>query len=282
MIFNILFGNLLLKRIMMSNEEKSESLRIGNSEKPSEEDCGYHIESEGFEVMDYPLDMIQVLKKQGQHKCDLQWITPNAETFIMRNARVSSKNPDSNNVGLINYLIKHKHWSPFETASMCVEIVTSRTIARQILRHRTFSFQEFSQRYQDVNILTENSTETDFMKWDARTEHEKNRQSSVETDDPELLNFFDETQREIWDFAFEKYKSALKKGVAKEQARCLLPEGLTKTRMCMSGTIRSWIHYIDLRCAEDTQFEHRIIANLAKKILISECPHIAKALKWCN
>tara|TARA_R110001599_G_scaffold21639_2_gene81035 strand:- start:3093 stop:4553 length:1461 start_codon:yes stop_codon:yes gene_type:complete len=225
-------------------------------------------------------DIGDVLSKQGQNHCELQWITPNSEKFILRNARISSKVRDSGKVGLINYLIKHGHWSPFETASMCVEIVTSRTIARQILRHRSFSFQEFSQRYQDVEILTDKEIEEEFVRWEARTEHEKNRQSSVETDDWRLIDKFHKSQKDVWLFANDEYKNALKSGIAKEQARCLLPEGLTKTRMCMSGTIRSWIHYIDLRSKEDTQYEHRIIANLAKSILIKECPNIATSLGW--
>lgn len=215
----------------------------------------------------------------------LQWITPEAEVVIMRNARKSSKDPTSDNVKLLDYLIKHKHWSPFEMATMCVDIETSRTIARQILRHRSFSFQEFSQRYQDVEVL-----ENDMMSWEARLENPKNRQSSLpiisdaETNEVTLnqkhplQEKFEALQARVRKECLESYREAIKLGIAREQARCLLPEGLTKTRMSMSGSIRSWIHYINIRCHEDTQKEHRLIAEAVKDILIQQCPYTSKAL----
>lgn len=207
-------------------------------------------------------------------------ITQDAEKEILHCARVSSKNPDAGGVGLINYLIKHGHWSPFEMATMSLEIKTSRSISRQIIRHRSFSFQEFSQRYENPQVLSEQR-----IHWEARLEHEKNRQSSVRLndDDPkkaELQKNFDDQQDLVWDTCMKAYMECLKQGIAREQARALLPEGLVCTRVQMMGNIRSWIHYIQLRSAPDTQQEHRVIAEIAMIILSKMCPHIAKALKW--
>ncbi len=193
----------------------------------------------------------------------------------MRCARKSSKNPTSDDVRLIKYLIKHKHMSPFEMASMCVDIETSRTIARQILRHRSFSFQEFSQRYQDIEVVGE-----DRIHWQARKEHPKNRQSSTDTATAEEQVAFDAAQQEVWASAITNYRKLVRSGIAREQARCVLPEGLTKTKMAMSGTLRSWIHYIDLRTQPDTQQEHRVLAEAAKEILLRQCPHICAAMGW--
>jgi thymidylate synthase (FAD) len=203
----------------------------------------------------------------------LQWITPSCEINIMRNARLSSDNPKSDNVGLISYLIKHEHWSPFETASMCVQIECSRTIARQILRHRSFSFQEFSQRYQFIDEETP-------IHWEARMEHKKNRQSSVPLKEgqKDIQDKFDALQKRVWEESTKAYREALDLGIAKEQARCLIPEGMVKTKMCMSGTIRSWIHYIQLRTKEDTQQEHREIAEKVREILKRECPNISQSI----
>ena len=198
-------------------------------------------------------------------------ITPGAEEIILKCARVSSNDPDNKSKKLISYLMKHGHWSPFEMANVCISIKTSRTIARQILRHRSFSFQEFSQRYQDNK-----QQEDTFITWEARTEHSKNRQSSVETNDEQLKQQFLELQQDVWKSSQNAYKKALALGIAKEQARCLLPEGLTETHMYMSGSIRSWIHYIDLRTKEDTQKEHREVALQCKEILKKECPNIFK------
>jgi thymidylate synthase (FAD) len=220
-------------------------------------------------------ELQQEIEEEGP--ISLQWITPHCETVIMRNARVSSANPNSDNVGLISYLIKHEHWSPFETASMCIQLECSRTIARQILRHRSFSFQEFSQRYQFVD-------QQNPVHWEARLEHLKNRQSSVPLKDEqkEIQTKFDALQKRVWEESTKAYREALELGIAKEQARCLIPEGLVKTKMCMSGTIRSWIHYIQLRTKEDTQQEHREVAEKVRDILKRECPNIGRFLQPQN
>ncbi len=171
-------------------------------------------------------------------------------------ARVS--NPGSqisavNNEKLINYLIKHRHWSPFEMANVCLKIDTTRDIARQMLRHRSFSFQEFSQRYA--------ATETNSEVRETRLQDLTNRQSSIETDDRELVSWWHAAQSDLIDKMFGIYDEALKKGIAKEQARAILPEGLTQTRLFANGTLRSWIHYVALRTGKETQKEHRLLAQ---------------------
>lgn len=156
---------------------------------------------------------------------------------------------------LIKYLIKHQHWSPLEMASACLEIETTRDIARQILRHRSFSFQEFSQRYADP------TTDLSFEIREARLQDKKNRQNSIETDDKNLNERWEDYQRSIIANAQSAYKWAVDNGIAKEVARAVLPEGLTMSRMYMNGTLRSWIHYIQLRSANGTQKEHMEIAK---------------------
>jgi len=156
---------------------------------------------------------------------------------------------------LIRYLCKHKHWSPLETVSACLEIETTRDIARQILRHRSFSFQEFSQRYADP------TKELSFVYRDARLQDTKNRQNSIETDDVNLQTRWLDQQQFIINAARSAYDWAIASGIAKEQARAVLPEGLTVSRMYMNGTIRSWLHYIELRSANGTQKEHMDIAK---------------------
>ena len=156
---------------------------------------------------------------------------------------------------LIKYLIKHKHWSPLEMASACLEIETTRDIARQILRHRSFSFQEFSQRYADP------VKDLDFEYRDCRLQDLNNRQNSIEGADSDLQYAWYVAQRELIEKARETYKWAIDNGIAKEVARAVLPEGLTKSRMYMNGTLRSWIHYIQLRSANGTQKEHMEIAK---------------------
>lgn len=157
---------------------------------------------------------------------------------------------------LVNYLREHKHWSPFEMVHICLEINTTRDIARQILRHRSFSFQEFSQRYADVNALGDM-----FEFREARLQDAKNRQNSIEHEDTDLDAWWDDVQHDM-SLAVEMiYQEALDRGIAKEQARVVLPEGMTKSRMFMGGTLRSWIHYIDLRSANGTQKEHMEIAK---------------------
>ena len=173
-------------------------------------------------------------------------------------ARVSNPSNQLNketNEKLIGYLSKHAHWSPFEMVSACLEIETTRDIARQILRHRSFSFQEFSQRYADP------TQDLDFVIRDARLQDPKNRQNSIETDDVELSLDWALAQERVVIEARKAYKWAIENGIAKEQARAVLPEGLMSSRMYMNGTIRSWIHYIELRSANGTQLEHMEVAR---------------------
>jgi len=196
--------------------------------------------------------------------------TPDAEKTIVYCARVSSPENQNNEATaprLVNYLIKHKHWSPFEMANMCVEITTSRAIATQILRHRSFSFQEFSQRYSEA---------TNFEGIQLRKPAEKNRQSSSDLINDPLLQ--DIAQNSV-DEAFRAYELLIENGVAKECARGVLPLN-TQTKLYMNGTIRSWIHYIELRTNEDTQKEHRDVAQGIKEIFIEQFPTISEALNW--
>ena len=173
-------------------------------------------------------------------------------------ARVSNPSNQTNTETtdkLIAYLIKHKHWSPFEMANITLEIETTRDIARQILRHRSFTFQEFSQRYASVESL-----DLKPQIRETRLQDKKNRQNSVETNDYALKSLWERKQLEAWDAAIDAYVWALDNGIAKEVARAVLPEGLTLSRMYVNGTIRSWLHYIDIRSDEATQKEHRQIA----------------------
>lgn len=156
---------------------------------------------------------------------------------------------------LLNYLIEHKHWSPFEMASATMEVATTRDIARQFLRHRSFSFQEFSQRYANPQDM-----KTSFVLREARLQDLKNRQNSIDTSDEELQDQWNQAQQDVIDLAKEAYDWAIANGIAKEQARVVLPEGNTVSRLYVNGTIRSWIHYIELRSANGTQREHMQIA----------------------
>jgi thymidylate synthase (FAD) len=167
---------------------------------------------------------------------------------------------------LIKYLVKHQHWSPLEMVSACLEIETTRDIARQILRHRSFSFQEFSQRYADP------TEDLKFEFREARLQDLKNRQNSIETDDVTLNNVWKIKQRDLANQALETYKWAIQNGIAKEVARAVLPEGLTMSRMYMNGTLRSWIHYIQLRSANGTQKEHMEIALACAKAIAKIFP----------
>jgi len=170
---------------------------------------------------------------------------------------------------LLNYLVKHQHWSPFEMVNACLEIETTRDIAHQIVRHRSFSFQEFSQRYAEPKEMGEI-----FEYAEARLQDTKNRQNSVETEDVELHHSWFEQQEKVVQAAQSAYEWAIENGIAKEQARKVLPEGLTKTRLYMNGTIRSWIHYIDLRGANGTQKEHMEIAHACAKVIKEVFPQI--------
>jgi thymidylate synthase (FAD) len=179
-------------------------------------------------------------------------------------ARVS--NPENQNnketsEKLVKYLMKHKHWSPLEMVSACLEIETTRDIARQILRHRSFSFQEFSQRYADP------TKDLDFEVREARLQDPKNRQNSVVTDDVELQAMWEDKQRNVIGASLDAYNWAIDNGIAKEQARAVLPEGNTVSRMYVNGTLRSWVHYIELRGANGTQQEHIEIAHAVAKVI---------------
>lgn len=167
---------------------------------------------------------------------------------------------------LIRYLIKHKHWSPLEMVSACLEITTTRDIARQILRHRSFSFQEFSQRYADP------TKDLDFVLREARLQDHKNRQNSIETDDVQLQAWWDAKQKFLIDYVKSTYAEAIEKGIAKEQARAILPEGNTVSRLYMNGTLRSWIHFIDLRSGNGTQKEHMEVARECAKVIAEAFP----------
>lgn len=187
-------------------------------------------------------------------------------------AKVSNPNHQINtetHERLLNYLIKHKHWSPFEMASACLEIDTTRDIAHQIVRHRSFSFQEFSQRYANVGEMGDMF---DFA--EARLQDTKNRQNSLESNDLALDMGWKRKQQEVIDVCQKAYSWALENGIAKEQARKILPEGLTKTRLYMHGTIRSWIHYIELRGANGTQKEHMDIAHACAEAISKIFPNI--------
>lgn len=199
--------------------------------------------------------------------------TPKGDELVAYMARVSNPdnqdNPDS--ARLISYLIRHKHWSPFEMVSACVEINTTRDIARQILRHRSFHFQEFSQRYADASLLG------DMVERECRMQDVKNRQNSIESDDPQAEGYWSDLQSSTWQLAAAGYRAALSRGIAKEQARALLPEGLTPSRMYMHGTLRDWIHYIEVRTDHSTQKEHRLIAQAIADVLRVEFPAVFAA-----
>jgi thymidylate synthase (FAD) len=202
----------------------------------------------------------------------------NMQELVAYCARVSNPSNQNNketSEKLIKYLIKHQHWSPLEMVSACLEIETTRDIARQILRHRSFSFQEFSQRY--ANPVDE----LDFEFKEARLQDNKNRQNSIETDDRELKRMWVEEQHKVITAARKAYQWAISAGIAKEQARAVLPEGLTVSKLYMNGTLRSWIHYIQLRSANGTQKEHREIALACCKVISDVFP-LVEDLKEIN
>ena len=205
-------------------------------------------------------------------KVDLVSSTADGERLLLKMARVSSVNQDSTHTGLIAYLIRKQHWSPFEMINVCVEITCPRVIARQILRHRSFSFQEFSQRYQIVTLKP-------FIS-ESRLQDTKNRQASIVHQNEKLQLEWEAKQMEVYQTATKAYKWALDNGIAKEQARFVLPEGNTMSRMYMNGTLRSWIHYCNLRSSNGTQKEHADIAHEIKGLIAKEYPIVAKALDW--
>lgn len=196
-----------------------------------------------------------------------------AEEFIAYSARVSNPANQMNTettAKLLGYLVRNKHWSPFEMASMAVEIVTSRGIAPQILRHRSFSFQEFSLRYAEA---------VEREVYPARRQDSKNRQNSIDDMDEKTKNWFDWAQEEVWKRSKELYNISIEMGIAKEQARFLLPLS-TQTKLYMSGTVRSWIHYLQVRTEPGVQKEHRDIAIEIQKIFKKNFPATSEALKW--
>ena len=205
---------------------------------------------------------------------NLRWATPNLDAEIAFQGRVSNVENQNNPefTKLLNYLMTHGHVSPFEMANMCVEINTTRDISRQILRHRSFSFQEYSGRYAEMTDLG------DMVERECRLQDTKNRQSSFDCDHlPELEKHFSSLQHQVWKTAESAYHLALSNGIAKEQARALLPEGLTPTRLYMNGNMRSWIFYLKQRLDPSTQKEHRIIAEQVLQIFRQVAPITASA-----
>ena len=192
-----------------------------------------------------------------------------AQELIAYCARVSNPSNQLNtetSEKLIKYLVKHQHWSPLEMVSACIEITTTRDIARQILRHRSFSFQEFSQRYADP------TKDLNFVTREARLQDPKNRQNSVQVDDTDLQNEWFRAQQRVIYAAKREYEWAIKNGIAKEQARAVLPEGLIESRLYMNGTLRSWVHFIELRSANGTQKEHQEVAVACAKVISTIFP----------
>jgi len=212
--------------------------------------------------------------KQDEFEFDL----PNLQDLVAYCARVSNPSNQANSETserLIKYLIKHKHWSPLEMVSVCIEVETTRDIARQLLRHRSFSFQEFSQRYADPTAELDDA----FVLREARMQDTKNRQNSVELDMSDekqrLLAYeWERSQNRVLYAVKKEYEWAIKNGIAKEQARAVLPEGLTVSRLYVNGTLRSWIHYIDLRDDNGTQKEHAEIARACAEVIAKVFPII--------
>ena len=213
-------------------------------------------------------------EKQDEFEFDL----PNLQDLVAYCARVSNPSNQANSETserLIKYLIKHKHWSPLEMVSVCIEVETTRDIARQLLRHRSFSFQEFSQRYADPTAELDDA----FVLREARLQDTKNRQNSVELDMSDekqrLLAYeWERSQNRVLYAVKKEYEWAIKNGIAKEQARAVLPEGLTVSRLYVNGTLRSWIHYIDLRDGNGTQKEHAEIARACAEVIAKVFPII--------
>ena len=211
-------------------------------------------------------------------KVSLVTVTPDAEKTMAYVARVSNPNnqENPNYAGLLGYCIKHGHWSVFEQAHMTLEIETTRGIAAQILRHRSFTYQEFSQRYADSSLLMDKIPLPELRRQD-----EKNRQNSIDDLDPFEVQTLELQMQTLFDSSMALYQQMLGRGVAKECARFVLPLAVP-TKMYMTGSVRSWIHYIDLRSANGTQQEHMDIANSAKEIFCEQFPAVATALEWVS
>ena len=203
-------------------------------------------------------------------------VTPDAEKTIAYVARVSNPQNQDNDkfAGLLTYCIKHGHWSVFEQAFMTVEINTTRGLAAQILRHRSFTYQEFSLRYADVSFIRE-----EIPLPELRRQDEKNRQNSIDDIDPKVVEKYNTKMRKQFDAAIDLYKEMLHDGIAKECARFVLPLA-TPTRLYMTGSIRSWIHYIELRSAHGTQKEHIELVENVRKVFIEQFPTVSEALGW--
>ena len=203
-------------------------------------------------------------------------VSPDAEKHMAYCARVSNPNNQDNEnyAGLLRYCIKHQHWSIFEQAFMTLEINTTRGLAAQILRHRSFTFQEFSQRYADTNLLDANIPLPDLRRQDT-----KNRQNSIDDIPEDQIKFLQERIKQYFNEGMDLYNELLREGIAKECARFVLPLA-TPTRIYMSGSVRSWVHYIDLRSGHGTQKEHMDIANSCKTIFTEQFPTVAEALEW--
>lgn len=203
----------------------------------------------------------------------LIWATPKGDDLVAYMARVS--NPTAvlgdSSEKLIGYLLRNGHWSPFEMVNVCVEIETTRDISRQILRHRSFTFQEFSGRYAAYDDMAPPR--------EARLQDDKNRQNSLDTADEATKKWWKAAQLAVADTAFNIYHLALEKGIAKEVARAILPEGMVPTKMYMNGTLRSWIHYFDARCADGVQKEHRVLAEALRSLVLSQFPAVQGALE---
>ena len=218
------------------------------------------------------VNLIAVSKPVGE---DLQ--TP--EDLIAYCARVSNPKNQANtatSAKLLNFLVREAHWSPFEMVSVCMEIETTRDIARQIIRHRSFAFQEFSQRYADP---TEENSNLKFVSREARLQDLKNRQNSVEVDDEDLQKQWINMQQKVMNESFKAYRWAIENNIAKEQARSVLPEGNTSSRLYMNGTLRSWIHYCQLRMGNGTQKEHIDIAKECWYLICNEFP-VLEEIEW--
>lgn len=218
-------------------------------------------------LMNNEVSLVGMTKPSAETGC----VTANE--LIAYTARVSNPTNQNNKETaprLIRYLAKHKHWSPFEMVHITLQIKTTRDISRQILRHRSFSFQEFSQRY---------AVSEDFTQREARLQDETNRQNSIETDEQHIHHEWMHAQARVRNFAKKEYKQALEMGIAKEQARALLPEGLTETTLYMAGSLRSWIHYCELRMANGTQKEHMDVAQKCWDVISHHFPDVAEALQ---
>jgi thymidylate synthase (FAD) len=214
------------------------------------------------------VNLISVSKPSAYTDCNI------AEELVAWGARVSNPS-NQNNLAtankLVSYLIKNQHWSPLEMVHVSMEIKTTRDIARQILRHRSFAFQEYSQRYADP------TRDLGFVTREARLQDRKNRQNSVEVEDEDLNNDWMSVQDDVQITAIRAYNWAIDNGIAKEQARVVLPEGMTESTMIMAGTLRSWIHYCQLRMDKATQKEHRIVAEQCWSIIEQHFPNVAQA-----